>query len=111
MSKFFFKGKIEPKQKHHSYGYNTKRNVKPGTEEQPISLSVQTPEREQEVKAILSDNALFATIEVNPEQAEDIQELNTLLHKPTTTTFEKTPGRNDPCSCGSMKKFKKCCGK
>ena len=20
-------------------------------------------------------------------------------------------GRNDPCSCGSQKKFKKCCGK
>ncbi len=24
---------------------------------------------------------------------------------------EKTPGRNDPCSCGSGKKYKKCCGK
>jgi SEC-C motif-containing protein len=22
----------------------------------------------------------------------------------------KTPGRNDPCSCGSGKKYKKCCG-
>ena len=22
-----------------------------------------------------------------------------------------TPGRNDPCSCGSGKKYKKCCGK
>ena len=21
------------------------------------------------------------------------------------------PGRNDPCTCGSGKKFKKCCGK
>lgn len=24
---------------------------------------------------------------------------------------EKTPGRNDPCPCGSGKKYKKCCGK
>ncbi len=24
---------------------------------------------------------------------------------------EGQPGRNDPCSCGSGKKFKKCCGK
>ena len=24
---------------------------------------------------------------------------------------EKTPGRNDPCSCGSGKKYKKCCGR
>ena len=23
---------------------------------------------------------------------------------------QKTPGRNDPCSCGSRKKYKKCCG-
>ncbi|MCV5928645.1 SEC-C metal-binding domain-containing protein, partial [Escherichia coli] len=22
---------------------------------------------------------------------------------------EKLPGRNDPCQCGSGKKFKKCC--
>ncbi len=24
---------------------------------------------------------------------------------------DKTPGRNDPCPCGSGKKYKKCCGK
>ena len=27
-----------------------------------------------------------------------------------TVVKEQTPGRNDPCSCGSGKKFKKCCG-
>lgn len=27
-----------------------------------------------------------------------------------TVRRAKTPGRNDPCSCGSGKKFKKCCG-
>jgi hypothetical protein len=26
-----------------------------------------------------------------------------------TVTVEKTPGRNDPCPCGSGKKYKKCC--
>ncbi len=29
--------------------------------------------------------------------------------KPITRVGEKI-GRNDPCSCGSQKKFKKCCG-
>lgn len=24
---------------------------------------------------------------------------------------DKAPGRNDPCPCGSGKKYKKCCGK
>lgn len=27
-----------------------------------------------------------------------------------TQTSQKTPGRNDPCPCGSGKKYKKCCG-
>ena len=27
-----------------------------------------------------------------------------------TVVKEKSPGRNDPCPCGSGKKFKKCCG-
>lgn len=30
--------------------------------------------------------------------------------KPITRMNPKI-GRNDPCSCGSQKKFKKCCGK
>lgn len=28
----------------------------------------------------------------------------------STQTSQKTPGRNDPCPCGSGKKYKKCCG-
>jgi SEC-C motif domain protein len=33
-------------------------------------------------------------------------------HEPQTPVVRETPkvGRNDPCSCGSGKKFKKCCG-
>ena len=27
----------------------------------------------------------------------------------TTVKVEKKVGRNDPCSCGSGKKYKKCC--
>lgn len=30
--------------------------------------------------------------------------------KPIVRAGEKV-GRNDPCTCGSQKKFKKCCGK
>ncbi|MDD6795430.1 MAG: SEC-C metal-binding domain-containing protein [Clostridiaceae bacterium] len=35
------------------------------------------------------------------------------LEKRRTTTIvkEKEPGRNDPCPCGSGKKYKKCCGR
>jgi uncharacterized protein len=30
--------------------------------------------------------------------------------RPETRRVEKTPGRNDPCPCGSGKKYKKCHG-
>jgi hypothetical protein len=30
--------------------------------------------------------------------------------KDNPTIPDKMPGRNDPCSCGSGKKYKKCCG-
>jgi len=33
------------------------------------------------------------------------------LNTNTTYKAEKKPGRNDPCPCGSGKKYKKCCGK
>lgn len=36
-----------------------------------------------------------------------------MLCKPPTTAFEEISpgiGRNDPCPCGSGKKYKKCCG-
>ena len=41
----------------------------------------------------------------------DLRELwKTLGPKVETLRQEATPGRNDPCSCGSGKKYKKCCG-
>ncbi|MEH6577043.1 MAG: PBPRA1643 family SWIM/SEC-C metal-binding motif protein [Amphritea sp.] len=110
MSKFFFKGRIEKKPKHHSSGFNTKRVTKPGSETSPLSLSVATDERKTEVETILLENGLFATIEVNADIAEDITELDGLLNTPKTIVLEETPKRNDPCSCGSGKKYKKCCG-
>jgi len=110
MSKMFFKGRIDARQNHVKSGYNTKRVVKLGTEELPLSLVVKTDERKAEIEEILATNQLVANIEVNAERDENTQELDGMLNKPTTTTFAKTPNRNDPCSCGSGKKYKKCCG-
>ena len=111
MSKFFFKGRIEKKPKYESFGYNTKRETKLGTETNPLTLIVNSEERQQEVQQQVNDNQLFANITINADIAEDIAELDGILNKPKTTVFEKTPSRNDPCSCGSGKKYKKCCGK
>lgn len=41
----------------------------------------------------------------------DLRELwRTLGPRQQTVHKASTPGRNDPCSCGSGKKYKKCCG-
>ena len=38
------------------------------------------------------------------------EEITKDYKKSRTFVKEKTPGRNAPCSCGSGKKYKKCCG-
>ena len=52
-----------------------------------------------------------------PWTRDDAWELYDALTKTIDTKSQKTPvraeekpGRNDPCSCGSGKKYKKCCG-
>ena len=38
------------------------------------------------------------------------EEISMAYKKSKTYVKDKTPGRNDPCPCGSGKKYKKCCG-
>ncbi|GGP65217.1 zinc chelation protein SecC [Shewanella algicola] len=108
--KFFFKGRKTPKPAYGESGYNTKRATKPGTELSPLLLSVQSEARKDEVAALVADNQLFANITVDAEKAENIIELTGLLNKPKSVSFEAKPNRNDACTCGSGKKYKKCCG-
>ena len=42
---------------------------------------------------------------------EERAEIYKDFKKSKTVHVEKKPGRNDPCPCGSGKKYKKCCGK
>ncbi|MDE1229942.1 PBPRA1643 family SWIM/SEC-C metal-binding motif protein [Vibrio aestuarianus] len=109
MSKLFFKGRIETRQNHVLSGYNVNRDIKAGTEESPISVVVKTEERKAEIEKLVSEHSIIANIVVDAEREENTVELDTLLNKPKTITFEKTPNRNDPCICGSGKKYKKCC--
>jgi len=110
MHDLYYKGRIHTRVNHVKAGYNTKRSAKLGTQDNPLTLAVTNEERKVEVAAIVLENELFADISVDASNEENIVELDTLLNKPKTTTFEKTPNRNDPCVCGSGKKYKKCCG-
>lgn len=110
MHDLYYKGRIHTRHNHVTTGYNTKRTVKLGTEKNPLTLVVTSDERKLELEALVTENQLFADITVDKSVDENINELDVILNKPVTTTFDKTPNRNDPCSCGSEKKYKKCCG-
>jgi uncharacterized protein YecA (UPF0149 family) len=56
-----------------------------------------------------SENGWHFIIGFEPDQPEDISDLEKLLNPPVPIFNYIKLGQNDPCSCGSGKKFKKCC--
>ncbi|HEY8568168.1 PBPRA1643 family SWIM/SEC-C metal-binding motif protein [Microbulbifer sp.] len=110
--KFFYKGRQDPRENHVKFGYETKASAKSGSKKYPLSLVVTSEERKQEVEALVAEAQLYAEIRIdNSEGAvESIAELTALLNKKGTVKLDKIPERNAPCSCGSGKKYKKCCG-
>ena len=110
MSKFYYRGTPDVMGKYGKAGYQPNPNVKLGTDANPLTLVVNSPARKLEVEAILAKHQLIANIELDDKQAENIDALNVVLNKPQPQRFDKVPERNAPCSCGSGKKYKKCCG-
>jgi SEC-C motif len=51
----------------------------------------------------------FALWAEGPWKREEIFEKYLADDKPTAIISDRIPGRNEPCPCGSGKKFKKCC--
>jgi len=46
---------------------------------------------------------------VNQDLLDEEQEMLANTDAVEPITVDKEPGRNDPCPCGSGKKYKKCC--
>jgi SWIM/SEC-C metal-binding protein len=110
--KFFFKGRQEARHDHTGHSYQTRAVSKGGSKKYPLALVVTSEERQQEVEALLAGAGLYAEVSIDHTEGavESIAELTALLNKVSTVKEDKTPARNDPCSCGSGKKYKKCCG-
>ena len=90
--------------------FSGKKAAKLGTEKNPAVVTVQTEKRRKEVTAAFEKNGWKYKINVDPGKPEDVADLTRLLNPPKPTIAEKKIGRNDPCTCGSGKKFKNCCG-
>ncbi|MGJ8686273.1 MAG: PBPRA1643 family SWIM/SEC-C metal-binding motif protein [Spongiibacteraceae bacterium] len=109
--KFFFKGRQDARQDHTNHAYQTKAGRKCGSKKFPLNLVVTNETRKQEVQAMVAEAELHALVVLDDREGavESISELTALLNTGGTVTMEKTPARNDPCHCGSGKKYKKCC--
>ncbi|MBN1648071.1 MAG: SEC-C domain-containing protein [Spirochaetales bacterium] len=89
--------------------YSGKKEGKLGSKNNPVKLLVKTKAREKEVRSVCEKNGWECEITVDASSEENTGDLEFLLHPVKTVTTDKTPGRNDPCPCGSGKKYKHCC--
>jgi len=110
--KFFFNGRQDSREDHVGGAYQTKAGSNSGSEKYPLNLVVTGVARQLEIQALVDTAGLHARISVDHSEdaSESIAELTALLNKSPTVKVESTPARNEPCSCGSGKKYKKCCG-
>ena len=83
--------------------------AKLGSEQSPIVVRVKTEQRGRYVAEQCTLHGWRFIIGMEPDKPEDISDLERALNPPQPAQSEKV-GRNDPCPCGSGKKFKKCCG-
>ena len=109
--KFFFKGRQDARQSHIKYGFETQAKPRNGSKKYPLQLVVTSEARQLAVQAQLYEAGLYGEIELDTRDGavESIGELTAQLNKQATVKVDKMPARNEACSCGSGKKFKKCC--
>ncbi len=109
MGRFYTQTNLQIDDKQSPKVFDGKKEARLGTERNPAAVIVQSEARKDELEKLFTENGWSFTIELDEEKEEDISDLELLRQIPKTTLVEKTPGRNDPCSCGSGKKYKKCC--
>ncbi|HAM51467.1 MAG TPA: hypothetical protein DCP92_12545 [Nitrospiraceae bacterium] len=84
--------------------------AKLGSEKKPIIVHVQSEERAKYVAETSAAHGWHYIIGFEFDKPEDISDLEKALKRSEPIRSEKI-GRNDPCPCGSGKKYKKCCEK
>jgi SWIM/SEC-C metal-binding protein len=89
--------------------FGSKKTARLGTEKNPAVVNVQSEARYKEVTLLFQAHGWSYRIALEPEKPEDITDLNRLLNPLKPMIAEKKVGRNEPCQCGSGKKFKNCC--
>jgi len=81
-----------------------------GTSANPAVLRVRTQARAEELLALCDERGWKAIVGIEPDAEEEVSDLERLLLPQAPIRAGAAVGRNDPCPCGSGRKFKKCCG-
>lgn len=80
-----------------------------GTRKHPAIVRVRSSARAQETMAVCQEYGVQVVIGVEPDQPEDITDVERAINPPEPVRALPKAGRNDPCPCGSGRKAKKCC--
>jgi len=62
-------------------------------------------ERVAEIASICNEHGWKFIAGIEPDKPEDISDVERLLHPPTPAGAPVRVGRNDPCPCGSGRKY------
>jgi SWIM/SEC-C metal-binding protein len=96
-----------------AYGHINKNGditqmAKLGSKEKPIIVRVASDAQGKYVAQQCVEHGWHYIIGLEPGIPEDITDLEKALHPPEPFHSVKI-GRNEPCPCGSGRKYKKCC--
>ena len=83
--------------------------AKLGSKKNPLILRVADESRVDQIAEVCHQHGWQFILGIEPDQEEDLSDLERKLNSPVRHEVRKI-GRNEPCTCGSGKKFKKCCG-
>lgn len=84
--------------------------AKLGSKENPIIVRVATQEKGIYVAKQCAEHGWHYIVGMEPDKPEDISDLENALN-PREPFHAIKVGRNEPCPCGSGRKYKQCCGK
>ena len=85
--------------------------AKLGSSGRPAVVRVRTQERAGEILSVCNQHGWKVIVGLEPDQPEDVSDVERLLSPQLPANAGLTVGRNDPCPCGSGLKYKKCCGR
>ena len=82
-----------------------------GSKKRPAVVNVHSMQEAEEIMKLCNERGWQVIAGMDPCNPRDVSDIERLLNPSTVKYTEQKTSRNEPCPCGSGKKYKKCCGK